>query len=105
MILAKFAGKPEPNPVQDVKMMRSSKENTEELDKRHVPEYTYTVADLVKMLTIKQSIAEVSNDEAYTRLVDHVAIKVCDLDDERENLYGRLHAKQEDIFNQLLRMI
>ena len=43
LILAKFAGKPEPNPVEDVKMMRSSEENAEELDKSHVPEYTYTL--------------------------------------------------------------
>ena len=48
LILAKFAGKPEPNPVEDVKMMRSNEENTEELDKSHVPEYTYTVARLRK---------------------------------------------------------
>ena len=53
LILAKFAGKPEPNPVEDVKMMRSSEENAEELDKSHVPEYTYTVADFVKMIAMK----------------------------------------------------
>jgi hypothetical protein len=36
-ILAKFAGKPEPNPVEDVKMVRSNEGKTEELDISHVP--------------------------------------------------------------------
>ena len=33
LILSKFAGKPEPNPVKYVKMMRSNKENVESLIK------------------------------------------------------------------------
>ena len=44
LILAKFASKPEPNPVEELKMMRSNEENAKELHKSHVPEYTYTVA-------------------------------------------------------------
>lgn len=39
--LAKFAGKPEPNPVKSVKMMRSSEDTTEELDRSHIPEHIF----------------------------------------------------------------
>ena len=46
LILAKFAGKPEPNPVEEVKMVRSDKEKAEVLDTSHVPKYNHTVADL-----------------------------------------------------------
>jgi hypothetical protein len=92
LILAKFAGKPKPNPVEDVKMMRSSKENAEELDKSHVPEYTYTVADFVKMIEMKHPLPEVSNDETYNVFVDHVVAKVCELDDERKKLFSKLPA-------------
>ena len=89
LILAKFAGKPEPNLVEDVKMMRSSEENAEELDKSHVPEYTYIVADFVKMIAMKHPLLEVSNDKAYNVFVDHVAAKVRELDDERKKLFGK----------------
>lgn len=37
MLIAKFARKLEPNPVEDVKMMRNGEENEEELDKSDVP--------------------------------------------------------------------
>ena len=52
----------------------------------------------MKMLTLKHPLAELPNDEAYNHFVEHVAIKVCELDDERKKLYGNLPAKQEDIF-------
>ena len=84
MVLANFEGKPEPNPVQDVKMMRINEENAEEFDKSHVPEYTYMVADFMKMIAMKHSLPEVTNDEAYNVFVDHVAAKVRELDDERK---------------------
>ena len=41
LVLAKFVGKPKPSPFEDSKMMRSSEENVEELEKIHVLEYTY----------------------------------------------------------------
>ena len=78
-------------------MMRSSEENVEELDKSHVLEYTYTVADFVKMIGMKHPLPEVSNNEAYNVIVDHVAAMVHELDDERKKLFGKLPAKQEDI--------
>lgn len=98
VILAKFAGKLEPNPVESVKMMRSSEETSEELDRSHIPKQSYSVADFVKMLTLKHPLPEVSNEEAYTIFVDQVASKVCELDAEQKKLYGKLPAKQEDIF-------
>src|SRR3990170_9082619 len=39
LILAKLAGKPEPNPVEEVKMVRSNEAKDEVLDTSHVPEY------------------------------------------------------------------
>ena len=50
LILPKFASKLDPNPVEDVKMVRSSEEKTVELDTSYVAEYNYTIADFVKMI-------------------------------------------------------
>jgi len=101
LILAKFAGKPEPNPVEEVKMVRSNEEKAEVLDTSHVPEYNYTVADFVKMISMKYPLPEVTNDEAYNVFVEQVAAKVHELDDERKKLYSKLPAKQEDTLNLL----
>ena len=70
LILAKFAGKPEPNPVEEVKMVRSNKDKAEVLDTSHVPEYNYTVADFVKMIPMKYPLPEVTNNEAYDVFVE-----------------------------------
>jgi hypothetical protein len=53
LILARFVGKPKPNLVEDLKMMRMEKgEEPEELDySNSSPDYT--VVDLVKMITFK----------------------------------------------------
>ena len=53
LILAKFAVKPESNPLENVKMVRSNEEKTEEIDTSHVPEYNYTISDFVKMISVK----------------------------------------------------
>ena len=45
LILAKFAGKPEPNQIEEVKLVRNNKEKDDVLDTSHVPEYNYTIAD------------------------------------------------------------
>lgn len=50
------------------------------------------------MLTLKHPLPEVSNDEAYNCFIEHVPTKVRELDDKRKKLYGKLPAKQEDIF-------
>ena len=42
LILAKFAGKPEPNPVADMKMMRSTEDAPEELDYSNAPTKLHT---------------------------------------------------------------
>ncbi|KAE8786030.1 hypothetical protein D1007_40212 [Hordeum vulgare] len=98
LILAKFARKPETNPVEEVKMVRSNKEKAKVLDTSHVGEYNYTIADFVKMISIKYLLLEVTDDEAYTVFLRQVAAKVCELDDERKNLFTKLSAKQEDAF-------
>src|SRR3990170_6521447 len=97
LILAKFAGKLKPNLVEEVKMVRSNEEKAEVLDTSHVPEYNYTVADFVKMISMKYPLPEVTNDEAYNVFVEHVAAKVRELDD-RKMLLCKLLAKQEDAF-------
>ena len=53
LILVNFVGKSKPNPVEDIKMMRTSEENAKELDKSHVPEYNYTNVDFMKMVEMK----------------------------------------------------
>ena len=86
LIFAKFAGKPKPNPVEEVKMVRSNEENVEVLDTSHVLEYNYTIADLVKMISMKYPLPEVTNDEAYNVFVKQVATKVHELHDERKKV-------------------
>uniref|UniRef100_A0A8R7P0D4 Aspartic peptidase DDI1-type domain-containing protein n=1 Tax=Triticum urartu TaxID=4572 RepID=A0A8R7P0D4_TRIUA len=102
LILSKFAGKSEPNPVEDVKMVRSNEETTEELDTRHVPEYNYNITYFVKMISMKCPLPKVINNEAYNVFVEHVAAKVCELDDKRKKLYSQLPAKQGDAFEATL---
>ena len=97
LTLAKFVGKLKPNLVEDVKMMRNDEGKAEELDKSHVLEYTYTLADFRKMIAKKHPLLEVTNDKAYNVFVDHVATKVHELDDERKKLYSKLPAKQEEV--------
>ena len=67
LILAKFAGKPEPNPVADLKMVRSSTDgdDTEELEYSNAPSPDYTVEDLVKMISVKNLGVEGGNEAAY----------------------------------------
>jgi hypothetical protein len=61
-ILAKFAGKPEPNPVESAKMMRSSEDTSEEHNMSHIPEHTYSVEDFVRMMNLKHPLPEVDDD-------------------------------------------
>ena len=92
--MPKFAGKLEPNPIEEVKMVRSNEEKAEVLDTSHVPEYNYTIVDFVKMISMKYSLPEVTNNEAYNVFVEQVVAKVRELDDERKKLCSKLPAKQ-----------
>ena len=67
IILARFAGKPEPNPVEDLKMMRIKEENgePEELDYSNAPSPDYSVEDLVKMITVKNPRIDQGNGTMY----------------------------------------
>ena len=98
LTLSKFARKPEPNPIEEVKVVRSNEEKTEVLDTSHVPEYNYTVAYFVKMISMKYPLPQVTNKEAYNVFIEQVATKVRELDDERKKLYSKLPAKQEVAF-------
>jgi hypothetical protein len=55
IILARFAAKPEPNPVEDLNIMRVKQEDgvPEELDYKNAPSPEYSVEDLVKMIPVK----------------------------------------------------
>ena len=43
LILAKFAGKAEPNPIEDLEMIRIQREEPEELDYSNTPSPNYTI--------------------------------------------------------------
>jgi hypothetical protein len=65
-ILAKFAGKPEPNPVESVKMMTSSDEDMpKELNYSHAPTHGYTMEDFVKMMNLRSPSTEGQDDAVY----------------------------------------
>jgi hypothetical protein len=67
VILARFAGKPEPNPVEDLKMMRVAQEYgvPEELDYNNALSPDYNMEYLVKMITVKNPGIERGNDTIY----------------------------------------
>ena len=101
LILAKFVGKPEPNPVVDLKMIRSTKEDdmTEELDYSNAPTPDYNVEDLVKTPSI-----EGGNKAAYKEFINQVAYNVQELEVEYAKLSEKLPAKLEDIFEPTIKI-
>ena len=46
LILAKFIGKAEPNPVEDLKKIKVQREEPDELDYSNAPSPTYTVEEI-----------------------------------------------------------
>ena len=104
LILAKFAGKPEPNPVADMKMMRSTEDAPEELDYSNAPTPNYTVEDLVKMVSMKSPSIEGGNEAAYKEFINQVAYRVRELELEYRKLSEKLPAKQEDIFEPTIKI-
>jgi hypothetical protein len=105
IMLAIFAGKPKPNSIEDLKMMRieGEEETPEELDYRKAPSPDYSVEDLVKMVTLKNPGISQGNDTMYPQFIHEVESKVHEL----EQQYKKLVEKQSYLiyFNPLLRFI
>jgi hypothetical protein len=53
LILARFAGKPEPKLVEEVKMMKVDDEKSGDLDYSNAPTPDYSMEDIVKIITLK----------------------------------------------------
>ena len=106
MILARFAGKPEPYPVEDLKMMRVEEkdEKPEELHYRNAPSPDYTGEDQVKMITVKNHGIEGGDDAMYQQFIHQVACKVHELEDQYNKLAKKLPAKLDDIFEPTIRI-
>jgi hypothetical protein len=105
LILAKFAGKTEPNPVEDLKMMRvEDDEELEELDYSNAPSPEYTVEDLVRMITLKNPGIEGGNEAMYQNFLNQVAIKVRELENDYRKLSEKLPAKLDDIFEPTIKI-
>ena len=100
LILAKFAGKPEPNPIAGVKMMRSSTGDDKplELDYGNAPTPEYSVEDLVTMITIRNPRIEDGSNATYQMFINQVATQVRELEMEYKRLSEKLPAKLDDIF-------
>ena len=90
-------GKPEPNPVADMKMMRSTESTPEELDYNNAPTPNYIVEDLIKMVSMKGPSIKGGNEAAYKEFVNQVAYKVREL--------GLEYSKLSEIANQTRRYI
>ena len=84
LILAKFAGKPEPNPIADVKMMRGSTGDDKpiELDYGNAPTPEYSIEDLVKMITLRNPGIEDGSNYTYQMFISQVATNVRELEME-----------------------
>ena len=107
LILTKFEGKPEPNPVVDLKMTRSSTGDDKliELDYGNAPSPKYTVEDLVKMITLRNpGIEEGSNAATNQMFINQIAIKVRELEMEYKHLSEKLPAKLDDIFEPTIKI-
>jgi hypothetical protein len=77
LLLSIFVEKPEPNPVEDLKMMRvEDNEDPEELDYINAHSSDYIVEDLMKRITLKNRTVERGSDALYQHFISQVAIKV-----------------------------
>src|SRR4051794_15680300 len=89
LILAKFAAKPEPNPIADLKMMRISTGDDKpiELDYGNAPSPESSVEDYVKMITLRNpGMEEGSNAATYQMFINQVATKVREIEMEYKQL-------------------
>jgi hypothetical protein len=98
LILARFAEKPKPNLVEELKMMKVDDEDSKELDYSKAPTPYYTMEDLVKIITLKNPTIEGGSEAVYQPFINQIAIKVVDLEDGYKKLSEKLPAEQEDIF-------
>jgi hypothetical protein len=78
LILARFA--PEPNPVEELKMIRVEEDKDfAELDYSNALTPYYLVNDLVKIITIKNSTIEGGSEVVYQQFINQVAMKLREL--------------------------
>jgi hypothetical protein len=99
LILARFAGKPETNMVEEFKMIKvkNEDESPEELDYSNAPTPEYSVEDLIKMITVKNPGIKVGNKTIYRQFITEVAMKVRELESDYKKLAEKLPAKFDDI--------
>ena len=105
LILAKFAGKTEPNPVADMKMMRVEDEDPEELDYNNAPAPEYTIEDLVKLVIMKNPGIEGGEEAVYKSFVNQVDVRVRELENYYKRLSEKLPAKLDDIFQPTIKIV
>jgi hypothetical protein len=104
LILALFVGKPKPNLVEELKMMRVDDEDSEELDYSNAPTPDYTMEDLIKIITHKNQTTKGCSEAVYQQFINQVAIKVSELEDEYKKLFEKLSTKQQDIFEPTIKI-
>ena len=104
LILAKFVGKAEPNPVEDIKMIRIQREEPEELNYSNAPSPNYTIEDLVKRINIKIPINKRNEEAMYQHFVNQVAIKVRELEEEYKKISEKLLVKLDEIFEPAIKI-
>ena len=106
LILARFAGKLESNPVEDLKMIRveNKDESPEELDYSNAPSPDYTVEDLIKIITVKNPGIKEGDETIYRRFINEVAIKARELEADYRKLAEKLPAKLDDIFEPTIKI-
>jgi hypothetical protein len=81
LIVARFTGKPELDPVEELKMMRiAENKELEELDYSNASSLKYTTDDVVKMITLKNPGIEGGNESMYRKITNQVAMKVHELE-------------------------
>jgi hypothetical protein len=106
LILTRFAGQPEPNLVEDLKMVRveDKDESPEELDYSNAPSPDYSVEELIKIITVKNPGIEEGDETIYRQFINEVAIKVHKLESDYRKLAEKLPAKLDDIFEPTIKI-
>jgi hypothetical protein len=81
-------------------MVRSNADGDEieELNYGNTPSPDYTVEDLVKMISVKNSDIKGGNEAAYQNFIDQVSEKVDELENKYTKFSEKLPAKLDDIF-------
>jgi hypothetical protein len=81
-------------------MVRSNADGDEieELNYGNTPSPDYTVEDLVKMISVKNSDIKGGNESAYQNFIDQVSEKVDELENKYTKISEKLPAKLDYIF-------